>query len=445
MIPSPKSGSVGRRLPRTFQAFSNVNYRLLWPSNLLGYSSRWVQMTLLAWFVLEATDSPWHVALVGFFGAAPLLALGTLGGALADRMDRLLVIRATQAANLLATAAMSGVLFAGAAQFWHAYLVIAVAGAGWAIDTPSRRSAIHDLLGRSGVTNGFALDSVGMSLSQMVGPALGGGLITLVGVRGGFAVVTAFYLVTLALLSRIQLPSARLSGRTSVGRDVVEGVRYVAGHQALLAAVMVTIVMNLLLYPYMNMVPVIARDVLGVGPGPMGVLQALPGLAAVVGASFLASLAYVRYHGRFYIGGALLSLSGLLAFSFSQWYGTSAATLLVLGLGTAGFSSMQAALAMLLAREDMRGKMLGIISLAIGTGPLGALLVGAMADLWGAPLALRIDAVVGIVCLGVIAALLPALLRRVLPEAEPAEPVPGQARQEAARPRKSARIRADSD
>ena len=445
MTPSPSSGSVGRRLPRTFQAFRNINYRLLWTSNLLGYSSRWMQMILLAWFVLEATDSPWRVALVGFFGAAPLLALGTLGGVLTDRTDRLLVIRATQAANLLATAAMAAVLFAGAAQFWHAYLVIAVAGAGWAIDTPSRRSAIHDLLGRSGVTNGFALDSVGMSLSQMIGPALGGGLIALVGVRGGFVVVAALYLVTLALLLRIRLPSAVLSGKASVGRDVVEGVRYVAGHQALLAAVMVTIVMNLLLYPYMNMVPVIARDVLGVGPGPMGVLQALPGLSAVVGAFFVASLAYIRYHGRFYIGGALLALSGLLAFSFSQWYGASAAALLVLGLGTAGFSSMQATLVMLLAREDMRGKTLGIISLAIGTGPLGALLVGGMASSWGAALALRIDAVAGIVCLGVIAALLPALLRRVLPDEETVGPRLAQAARQAGRPRKSAAIPADSD
>ena len=445
MTPSSRSGAVGRRLPRTFQAFKNVNYRLLWPANLLGYSSRWMQMTLLAWFVLEATDSPWRVALVGFFGAAPLLALGTLGGALADRTDRLLVIRATQAANLLATVAMSVVLFAGAAQFWHAYLVIAVAGAGWAIDTPSRRSAIHDLLGRSGVTNGFALDSVGMSLSQMIGPALGGGLIALVGVRGGFVVVAALYLVTLALLLRIRLPSAVLSGRASVGRDVVEGVRYVAGHQALLAAVMVTIVMNLLLYPYMNMVPVIARDVLGVGPGPMGVLQALPGLSAVVGAFFVASLAYIRYHGRFYIGGALLALSGLLAFSFSRSYGASAAALLVLGLGTAGFSSMQATLVMLLAREDMRGKTLGIISLAIGTGPLGALLVGGMANSWDAPLALRVDAAAGIVCLGVIAALLPALLRRVLPDEETVGPRLAQAARQAGRPRKSAAIPADSD
>ncbi len=416
MTPSSRSGAAEKRLPRTFQAFRNRDYRLLWPANLLGYSSRWMQMILLAWFVLEATDSPWRVALVGFFGAAPLMALGPVGGVLADRMDRLFVIQATQTANLFATVVMSAVLISGAAQFWHAYPVIAVAGVGWAIDTPSRRSAIHDLLGRSGVTNGFALDSVGMSLSQMLGPALGGGLIALAGVRGGFVFVAVFYLVTLVLLSRIRLPHAHKSGRLNVGRDVIEGVRYVAGHQVLLAAVMVTVVMNLLLYPYINMVPVIARDVLDVGPGPMGVLQALPGLGAVGGAFFVASLAYVRHHGRFYIGGALLALLGLLAFSFSRWYGASAAALLVLGIGTAGFSSMQATLVMLLAREEMRGKTLGIISLAIGTGPLGALLVGGMANSWNPALALRLDAVAGIVCLGVIAALMPALMRRVLPD-----------------------------
>lgn len=371
-------------------------------------------MTLLAWFVLQATDSPWLVALVGFFGMAPLLALGPLGGVLADTMDRQSVIRVTQTTNLLSAILMSIALFANIDQFWYAYPVIAIVGVGWALDMPSRRSAIHDLLGRTGVTNGFALDSVGMSASSMLGPALGGGLIAMISVTGGFASVVGLYLASLVLVWQVQLPSSTGEGsKMSIVRDLKDSVRYVVRNQALLATVMVTVVMNLLLFPYQNMIPVIARDVLDAGPGLMGLLQALPGLGALVGGGVVASLTSIRYHGRFYTGGSLVALSGLLAFSFSQWYGVSAIILVYLGMGTAGFGSMQATLVALLAKEDMRGKILGIISLAIGAGPLGALLVGGMADLWHPMLALRIEAISGLVCIGLIALLLPALGHRI--------------------------------
>lgn len=362
-------------------------------------------MTLLAWFVLEETNSPWMVALVGFFGSVPLLVLSPLGGVLADTSDRQSVIRLAQVANLVSVLVMSIALFVGITQFWYAYLVIMVVGTGWALDTPSRRSAIHDLLGESRVTNGFALDSVGMNASNMIGPALGGLLIALIGVFGGFVVVAGFYLASLILLWKVRLPnSAGKGNKISAVHGLVEGIAYVSKNQALLAVIFVTVVMNLLLYPYQNMIPVIARDVLKVGPESMGLLQSLSGLGAVAGAIFVASLKYVKYHGRFYICGSTIALVALMAFSFSERYTISAVTLFILGIGTAGFSSMQATLVVLMSREDMRGKALGIISLAIGAGPLGHLLVGGMANTWYPALALRIESIAGLVCILLIAA-----------------------------------------
>ena len=159
-----------------------------------------MQFTLLAWLVLDLTDSPWLVALVGFFGFAPMFLLGLVGGMLADFADRRRLMLATQAAALLAALLILALLLSGSIEFWHAYPTMAVVGVAWALDMPSRRSLMHDLVGRSGVTNAIALDVLGMSVGISGGPALAGLLIDLVDVAWGYVVVALILVVSLALV-----------------------------------------------------------------------------------------------------------------------------------------------------------------------------------------------------------------------------------------------------
>ena len=398
-------------LPGTFRAFRDRNYRLLWPANLLAYSSRWMQMTLLAWLVLELTDSELRVALVGVFAMTPMLLLGLVGGMMADAADRRRLLLAAYGMSFAAALVMSVLLWTDSEEYWHAYAIILVGGIAWAFDMPARRSLVHDLLGRAGVTNGVALDSMGQSFSMMAGPALAGGLITVLGVKGGYLAVTVFLLTSLVLVSRLKLstPRSRRPRSESAVASLAGGLSYVLGNQALRATVLVTLVMNILMFPYTNLVPVIARDVLRVGPGLMGVLQSASGLGAAIGAVSIASWLSLRYHGRVYLGGAVVSCAAVLLFSLSESYAVSFPLLLVVGLGTSGFSTMQSTIVMLTADQDMRGKALGVITIAIGTAPLGAFALGVMAERIDAPFAIRVNAAVGIVLVALIAVIAPDL------------------------------------
>ncbi len=402
-------------IPKTLRAFHSRDYRILWPANFVAYASFWMQMTLLAWFVLELTDSAWLVALVGFFSMAPMFLLGILGGALADRVDRHRLLMITQAASLASILVMATLLQIDLASYWHAYPSVLIVGTAWALDMPSRRSLIHDMLGRSGVTNAIALDSAGMSSSLMLGPLLGGITINLLGVADGYIVIAALYFVSLTLLSHLHVAPLDRDGmvRIRLFRDLSTGLRYVAGHPFLRAMVLITIVMNLFLFSYANIVPVVARDALGVGPGLMGMLLAAPGLGSVVGAILIASTPTIAPHGQIFIAGSIISFISLMLFAVSDWYMASLVILVLLGLGTAGFGTMQASMAMLVARKEMRGKALGIISLAIGAGPFGALLIGATASLMGGGLALIINAGIGTICVIVIGLMLPSLTRPI--------------------------------
>ncbi|RJQ58754.1 MAG: MFS transporter [Desulfobacteraceae bacterium] len=409
-----------RRFGGTFRAFGERGYLLLWSTNCLSDTARWMQMTLVAWLVLELTDSSWSVALVGFFFFLPTLVLGLGGGVLADRVDRRLLLIATLSVNIAASLGFTALLAMGAVRVWEAYLTILINGAAWAIGFPSRRALIFDLLGAQVVTNAMALDTLGMNISRVLGPGMGGALISLTGVSGGYAAVTLFYASAFILLFplKIKRPQRRECRNDSFLCSLLEGFRYIHRIPTLLAVVWITVAMNLLLFPYMPMVSVIARDVLHVGPTLMGLLQAAQGFGAVFGSILIASAGSIVYHGRIFVAGALVSFIGLGAFSLSGFFAVSFPSLLFLGLGSAGFSTMQAATVLLVAKEEMRGRSLGVVSLAIGAGPLGSLALGAASDALGAVSALGMNAFLGFLAVAAITAALPLIAGRTEPDAE---------------------------
>jgi MFS family permease len=212
-----------------------------------------------------------------------------------------------------------------------------------------------------------------------------------------------------------------LSSAPDVFRNLGEGFRYVRGHETIRATILITLLMNLFFYPYMQMGPVIARDVLGVGPGLMGILMSAPGIGAIFGAVAIASASGFRHQGRVYIAGTMLAMTGLLLFSFSTRYAIAFPLMLMLGLGAAGFGTMQGTIVMLVARKEMRGRALGVISLAIGSLPLGMLMTGTVASATSPSFAVGLNAAVGLGLVVMVCSLTPSLMRRIV-SWEKAEP-----------------------
>ncbi len=421
-----RSAAANQRSWGLFRAFANRGYLRLWIANFLSYTPRWMQLTFLAWLILELTNSPWYVALIGFFSSMPMLVFGLLGGLLADRFNRRRLLLVLQTANVVINLLFTLLLAAGAMRVWQGYLVILVTGSSWALGFPSRRALIFDLLGTSDITNAVALDSVGMNASRILGPACAGALITLVGVTGGFVIVTATYALGLLLLFtlRLQQDERLTPRRENIVRNLIEGFRYISQDRVMMADVYITVAMNFLLFPYMQMIPVLARDVLHVGPTLMGFLQGAEGVGALIGSLGLAAFTMVRYHGRVFVMGSLVGLLALLVLSMSRWYIISFPAMLILGIGTAGFGTMQSTIVMLMSKEDMRGRALGVISLAIGAGPLGSLVLGAIADAISPVFALRLHALLGIIVLSLIVLVLPTIMDRTEPVLRSPRPSP---------------------
>lgn len=361
----------------------------VWTGSMLWYAARWMELFVLQWQVLVMTDSPFQVSLIGFYRMLPLFLFGAVTGLIADRFDRRRVVLFAQAWNGTAAAAIAGLALADLLDMRYLAVLVLALGFGWALDLPSRRAFIYDMMGPRKVVNALALDQMGGDGGKMLGPLLGGVLWPVVGLGGCFLILAAGYGVNLLLYWGLPTAEPKAAVSTlSVRRNLVEGLEYVVRNPVILGVLAVTVVLNFLGFPYQNLVPVVAKDVLGLGPRLTGLLVATEGFGAVCVALFIASRRGVRPKGRAFVLSSVLILGTVLLFSFSRWAWLSFLLLFISGGCISGFATMQSGLILVSASDLMRGRAMGTLILAIGFGPLGALLIGALASIVGAPIAI---------------------------------------------------------
>jgi MFS family permease len=187
------------------------------------------------------------------------------------------------------------------------------------------------------------------------------------------------------------------------------GLRYVAANQVILGVILSTLVINLLYFPYLTLLPVFARDVLKQGPLALGMLGAATGIGAFLGLLLINLLRRRVSNGAIFAMGTLLMTLLLLLFAFSTNYALSWSLLFLTGLGEACFVIMQSSLILLATSDEMRGRVLGLLMVAIGTDPMGKLLIGSLAERLGAPATIAIQSGVAAVAILIIAVGLPGL------------------------------------
>jgi MFS family permease len=388
----------------------NRDFLWLWAAGGMSNASRWMETGVLGWLILDLTNSPWHVALVGVARSAPLLAFGLFAGLIADRTNRRAVMLSTQAVNTVVTGMLLVLLLLDLLQPWHVLLLGFILGCGTILDMPSRRSLIYDLVGPQQVVSAMSLETVNNTVGKFLGPLVGGVMIEIAGFAGVYLLLMAAYLLALGLILQVRVNLPGPAGTAQpIWQSLVSGIQYSLHNRIVLGVLCITVIMNALAFSYVQLLPVVARDHLGVGPGLMGLLASADGMGTLIGALLLAALGNLRSHGRIFALGALLELVCLLAFAASPWYALSFVLLVGVGLGNAGFSSMQSTIILLSAAPGMRGRAVGILGLCIGSTPLGLLELGAVTAMMGAPVAIGFNAGLGLALLAPVIVFTPLL------------------------------------
>lgn len=382
----------------------NPDYLCVWAYGGMTGFIRWFQLLALGVYTFEITDSPFLVSVVPVLWGLPLTLGGPIVGGIADRMNRKAFLILAITMILAVAAAMTFLAHTGELAFIHIAVASLFSGLFWATDMPLRRRLIGDVAFRN-LSSAMSLDSATNSATRMLGPFMGGVMLQWFGIGGVYALSTLIYAVGLLLIFAVRLPVPSAAAPTaSLIRDLAAGVRVALGNWELRRVLAVTIVFNVFGFPFTAMIPILGRDQLGLTPSLVGFLSSLEGAGAFIGGLTLAVIARPESYGRIFVGGAtgcfcfILYLGILAAVSGGPHHSFVAAslTLTAIGLCMAGFAAMQSTLTYLHAAAEYRSRVLGVVALCIGTGPLGFLNVGWLAESYGVATALVVIALEGL-------------------------------------------------
>jgi MFS family permease len=371
----------------------------LWFVGLVVSTVRWLETVAVGIVVYEQTGSPFVVAMITMLRLLPMALFGAFLGALAERFDRRLTLAALLGLMTVTSAALSAVAWTGPLQIWHLALGAFVNGSGWATDNPLRRMMMGEAVGRDRMAVAMAFDVGASNASRMIGPTVGGVLLAGIGIEGVFLLSALFYLTAIAATLAVRSRLAASPGSGAVLARTWEAMVIVFADKRLAATMVVTVIYNVFAWPFTSMIPVIARDRLHLGPEGVGILTSFDGIGAFVGALALAMWLTPGWHARAYVGGVAVYLLGVIAFALAPTSVLAGGALLLAGLSGAAFATLQATIVYLASPAEMRSRVLGVLSVCIGTGPVGFLLLGWLADRLGAVEATTITGGLGLLAL----------------------------------------------
>ena len=388
----------------------NPRFLVVWVVGGFTGIVRWLQLLALGLYTFQITESPLLVSLVPMLWMLPLALCGPFVGVVADRVSR----KALLVGSLVLALAVSVVMAIASAAAPLGFPWIAAAsvlsGIFWATDMPVRRRLLGDL-SDGDLAAAMSLDSATSNATRMAGPVLGGVVLQTFSLSGVFLLSAAVFAVCLVAIALTPVPGVGRPARsTHFVRELISGIRFVAGDARLRWVFGITIVFNVFGFPFTSMIPVIGSGQLGLDPAMVGLLGSTEGFGAFIGAIVIAMAVRPGAFASLYVWGttAYLALVGCLGVVSLFGGGAvfpfvaAAGVLLAIGLAGACFSAMQSTLSYLNALPEYRSRVLGVLTLCIGTGPIGFLHVGWLAESFGAPVALMVTASEGLLALLVL-------------------------------------------
>ena len=400
------------RFATPLSALRRRDFGMVWTSIVFSDLGSAMENVVVVSLVLSLTDSP---LLVGLISSARLATnfLALFAGAVADRLSRRLVLAAVEFTLASLGVLMLVLIITGHLQVWHLFTITFVVGMARPFQMPTAQSLAVDSVPPEQLTTAIALTTLSLNLSFVAGPLLGGFLFRLFGPQEAYALIVVLY--ASSGISALFVRTRRVASTQQMGSviaAVIQALRYVKGQQLIWAGLLLAVIINLTGFPFQaTMVPIFARDVLGLDAGGLGLLLAAYGIGAVSGSMFLSLFPNLKNVGKLLILSVVVWLGTSAAFAASTSFPVSLAILVIAGFA---FSSTVVLIMIPILRTalpEYRGRILGLRVLAIYASAMGSLTSGWLAGVFSPALAVSVSAGVGIFLTGILAVAAPKLRR----------------------------------
>src|SRR5512133_1115834 len=401
----------------TFRALRYRNYRLFFAGQGLSVTGALMQQMAQGWLVYRITDSPLMLGIVAFAGQIPSIFFTPLAGICSDRYDRRKILLIADVVQMIQAFVMAALIFSGVIQPWHIIILSIVLGSAASFEMTTRHSLVPQMVDkREDVGNAIALNSVMFNSARLIGPALAGGVVAWVGegmcfLLNGFS----FFAVIVALLL-MKLDKKVAVVQSKPMADLIEGFKYVYEFIPLRIIILFMALVSLSGSGVVVLLPVFAKDVLHGGPQAYGFLIGSIGLGALLGAFYMASRKSVRGLGKLIMIALIVFGLGLIAASFSRFLPIAMLSLTFTGVGMMMHMSSSNTIIQTVTDDDKRGRVMSFYILAFsGFVPIGNLLAGYMAKIFGVREVLAAGGILTLISGIAFLILLPRLRRYLKP------------------------------
>jgi MFS family permease len=399
---APRRAVAGFALGRaTFVSLALGQFRLLLAGTAASQVASWMETVARGWLVFQLTDSPFQLGLFEFIRGLTSLAASPFAGFVADRLERRFVAGVSQIVPALAAIAIGSLVLTDSVALWHLYLITGIVGVSSTFNFTARQVLVYDTVGADYLPNAIALNSVTANVARIGAPSVGGIIVGTLGVDVAFYIQAAFFLLATAATLMLRPYTQAEPVRVPMWQGLRDGATYVREDAVVRRLVALNVIPNLLIYPYVALMPVFAEDVLDVGSTGYGLLLTGVGFGSIPGGLIAASMGGAK---GLVMGAAALLYMGMVAlFAASQWFGLSFAILVVAGIGWSLMVTLNQTLLQLTISDAFRGRVLAFYNMAGGISPFGNLAIGSAADRFGVQQAVATFALAGLLlaaCVG---------------------------------------------
>jgi MFS family permease len=404
-----EDGAVGQATLRDLLAVPG--YRPLCASSWLWHTTRWGGLFSTSYLLTQIANSPLLNQVAGALIFAPMLVGGFLAGMVSDRFDRRRLLLATQLTLIPISLLMFVLVQSGQVRVWMTFPFMFAVGIGALLNMTAQRPLIYETVGDRLAPRALTIETTAQAAAGVFGTLVGGVLIEEVGIGASFAGMAILLCLSAALLRVVPSPQAARAGSTptvSLADQARASAELVRRSRRLVAMLGVTVIQNVFYFSFTPIVPVVAKQ-FGASAVVAGALSAAAGCGQIAAGALLSSR-HIKRRGLVFAGGAGVALVSLSVFASAPLLSIAFAALVVSGVGQAGFASMQSLLAIESASVFERGAALGVLSTAIGSLPVGMVVIGLGAQALGPRPALLVSAATGFLALVGLMARSPELL-----------------------------------
>ena len=362
------------------------NFRVFWIGQTLSLVGTWMQTMAQSWLALELTNNAFLVGLVASIGALPILVLSLPAGVLADREHKLRLVTICQSLLLIEALVLWGLTFTNHITIGWLLLLSLVSGAISAVEIPARQAMMIELVGRDDLRDAIALNSSGFNLARIFGPGVAAAVIASAGISWCFGLNALSYFTVLLGLVRIKLPPWQPPLTTgSPVHGMLEGLRYIRATKKVATLIKFIAVFSILGVPYITLMPVVARDLLGLDAAGYGLLLSSLGVGGLSGALALAGIGGRWPRGKLLVASAYSYAFLLIMFALVRVAWLAYPILLVTGFSMIITNAVANSMLQSLVPDQFRGRLMSVYSLiSVGLGQvLGAFAGGAVAGAIG--------------------------------------------------------------